>query len=693
MFPWSVAILYLVCDAWLGQAFEEHIPCGMTQKVKNGVLCDCSSCDSIWSRQQIETDACCECRSYLILDLSQLQVEYTTLGDAVVLGDKGNNSVLKHNNGGLLFIPSNICAYPNIRRLDLSGNMIVDVQDMSCLGKLDELKLERNLISSLKQDTFAGMFTLRILDLSQNNIHTMEVGTLGIHLPQLKSIDLSYNELETFDISNFNLYSFCEMNLNNNKLRKLVNNESLKTEMLEHRGPGMVDFQFNNLTIFPDWEQLNVGNISSLGLLSNWGFDIRDNHWICDCMLYSFVMLAQKHYKAIDGRDYFNVRCENPPEYRGEIVIQMDPGKLVCNLTELCPSVCTCTGQPSVLNIFVDCVNAGLTELPFDLPDIGGLSLVIDLTGNSISVLDGRPYLSRVRNLDLSNNDITRISPQAARQLINASEINLEGNKISILPKEIQLFPPSVIKLKLDHIICNCTLSWMADWMEINKFNETHSTCVLEDTETYISLREYLEVCTPEDLTPFIVGGILGTLAVVVVVSTILSYVFRYELLVLAHYYVSPKWRKWRSRVQPTKENDIYISVSDDVIVWVKDNLIPDLENDGVSVFVPERDTDPGDVEIDAIMKGISNSQNAFVAISPDYLESQSKMEEFNFLCQSLVRGFSGVLCLIITENIGKTKNPYLSAFMRVKLYHCGMDGATVSKSLHKIKPIGRRRQ
>ncbi|XP_067667618.1 protein toll-like [Haliotis asinina] len=692
MLLWAVFSLFLVCDTWFGQAFEDHVSCHMTQKEKDGIMCDCNSCEYKWRMYKIETDSCCDCKSKLILELSPLLVEYMSLGVALVVGNKGNNSFLQHNNGGLLFIPSNVCEYLNMRRLDLSGNMIVDIKGISCLKKLDELKLKRNLISALNRHTFEGLESLRILDVSQNNIHTMEVGTIGTHLPKLKSIDLSYNELETFDISNLNIYSFCEMDLSNNKLTEFVNNATLKTEELENRGPGMVVLQHNNFTTFPDWEQLKLGNISTLGLLSDWGFDIRDNPWNCDCFLYSFVRLAQKHYKAIDRRDYFTVKCENPPEYRGDVIIEMDPGKLVCNLTEFCPSVCTCTGQPSVLNIFVDCVNAGLTELPFDLPDISGLSLVLDLSGNSISSLDTRPYLSRVKSLDLSNNDITTISAQAVQQLLNATNINLEGNKIRSIPKEIQLFPQSVIKIQLGDVICKCDLSWMAGWKDIKKINGTNSTCVLEDTVTYVSLREYLDACAPDDPAPVIVGAVLGTVAVIVIVSVILSHVFRFEILVLVHYYVSPKWRKWRPRIQPVKENDIYISVSDDVILWVKDNLIPNLENDGVTVFVPERDTDPGDVEIDAILKGISNSKDAFVVISPDYLNSESKMEEFNLLCQSLVKGFSGVLCLLVTENIGKTKNPYLSAFMRVKLYHSGMDEATVSKSLHKIRPTGNRR-
>ena len=68
--------------------------------------------------------------------------------------------------------------------------------------KIDTIYLEHNLLTELKNTTFAGMDQLKSVFLSYNNLTTIEPGTF-VNLPNLQSVYLDNNQLTQLDSSIF----------------------------------------------------------------------------------------------------------------------------------------------------------------------------------------------------------------------------------------------------------------------------------------------------------------------------------------------------------------------------------------------------------------------------------------------------------------------------------------------------------
>ncbi|CAL5341938.1 unnamed protein product [Camellia sinensis] len=114
-----------------------------------------------------------------------------------ILKSLSNLSCLKLDNNPLLQIPSNgFEAASKLRILDLSGNAgcLPEHPAFSSLPLLQELYLRRMRISEIPSDLL-GLQKLRVLDLSQNSLHSVPEGFKI--LTSLTELDLSDNNITT----------------------------------------------------------------------------------------------------------------------------------------------------------------------------------------------------------------------------------------------------------------------------------------------------------------------------------------------------------------------------------------------------------------------------------------------------------------------------------------------------------------
>ena len=90
-------------------------------------------------------------------------------------------------------------------------------------------------------------------------------------------------------------------------------------------------------------------------------------------------------------------------------------------LCSACPSACFCIQGE------VDCSNKGLTAVPQGLP---GNTKHLHLSGNRIRIVDAAPLqgLPSLRVLNLSNNPLVMIEPDAVEQLRALELLDLAGS-------------------------------------------------------------------------------------------------------------------------------------------------------------------------------------------------------------------------------------------------------------------------
>ncbi|CAG2230863.1 unnamed protein product [Mytilus edulis] len=227
-------------------------------------------------------------------------------------GGKHEFYALNHTYGRLQVLPWNICNFKGLFTIDLSFNKIKTIHIISCLTNIDTLLLRGNNIQYMHNDTFMNMRFLRIIDLSSNKVSLMDPGFLYNMHGSLFYLNLSFNKMSTLDITNGIAAKqdyFCLVDYSHNSIKSLTNKKTWKLKMNTTLGHGgMVNLSNNSLTAFFDLNTLRFLGFEQLfliGKLMNYGFDLRDNKWNCDCKIYQFAKAAEPFAKKaeIDFRE------------------------------------------------------------------------------------------------------------------------------------------------------------------------------------------------------------------------------------------------------------------------------------------------------------------------------------------------------------------------------------------------------
>lgn len=209
---------------------------------RNDLLC-CKTCkeDNIGeSFVRHGYGECCTCNSKTIWQYKEINlfIEYISmLGKSLVIWqssfDKDQVYKIKHprntdyndHSSEMTEIPSNICNWDKDERLtsnfyrifnefktfwnrivsiDFSYNKIGNVSDLSCLKILDTLVLKNNKLTHLFNTSFSTLTYLRNVDVSYNQIKTIDTGVVTSTLLAIQQFDIGYNQLTSFDVSNLN---------------------------------------------------------------------------------------------------------------------------------------------------------------------------------------------------------------------------------------------------------------------------------------------------------------------------------------------------------------------------------------------------------------------------------------------------------------------------------------------------------
>ena len=146
--------------------------------------------------------------------------------------------------------------------------------------------------------------------------------------------------------------------------------------------------------------------------------------------------------------------------------------QLLCHVTELCPSGCSCVKRPYNHSFDVSCPPATLRSLPYRLPDPNKPpprhgKFDLRFGGSRLKFLESRDYFNDTFRLDVSNSQIETVTDDAWRSLPRVQRVDLSGNRLSTLPRLLQLGNLTFgwIALHGNPLSCECEQRWLADWL------------------------------------------------------------------------------------------------------------------------------------------------------------------------------------------------------------------------------------
>ncbi|VDI12885.1 Hypothetical predicted protein [Mytilus galloprovincialis] len=638
------------------------------------------------------TNKCCVCNAVpswqLYGDISFLKVEYVRRDGTVhLIGERENKTKLVHHKGFVTSLPTNICEFPNLVFVSLQNNKISTIGNISCLISLDTLDLSYNSIHFISNKTFTGLRNLRILNINNNYLATLEPFALVGTTLQIFRADLSSNNLTEIDISNLISEKYiCKYDFSKNNITKMVNdaNFSLNGNKTVYKC-GFIDLNNNNFESFIDFVELGIDDITLLGRVLECGFSMQAMKWDCDCQMEPFLELASKVISRI-WRDYFNLTCWNPPEYRNMSVpgfatkddfLNDNLHLLICNMSEgeegKCPRYCHCYVQPKLHRTVVNCTSIGLTKLPLYMPDKENLTIL--MANNSIEIFESRNYLNRTRVIDISDNLIRIFTEDAVSMLITDTVLTMNNNSFKKIPREFQKFDPCS-KVRMGQVIldCDCKDIWIGDWAENRNVkqcnNLTEILCSTRNGQVSWIHLTWNDICGFENYDLFRILSILFSIALLVaVITSSVFYTFRFELSLI--------FRKVRSRdqrrVKPWLQYDVLVSFNEEnetVRKWVIETLEPQLQLAGYKSCLPLRDTIPGTLKEDEMIYNINRSKNYIVILCDDYLGDQWKEKEWKYVWHSFHKNLDRNIVLVNFDQVETSDivNSRLKAFLRLTL-------------------------
>ncbi|XP_061166368.1 protein toll-like [Saccostrea echinata] len=586
--------------------------------------------------EEEEMNRMCRCKAVPLWEINNeleyVYLEYSSrVGRGWVVSSEDSRGAkpqsLTHKNEFLTSLPENICSFHHLVKVDFSDNELTDIRGINCLTYLDTLILKGNKLKTIHNETFHGMTNLRVLDLSLNEVkriepYTLSGSTLGLYL-----VDVSHNKLKSLDVTNFAIKQpFCQINYNDNQIEEITNELSIQVNLETTFGDGgFVNLQRNMFTKFLNFTKLGVSDLTQLGKVFNFGFDLRGCKLTCDATLVPFLKLSKEIIEKM-WRNYFDVKCFQPPELANQSIAwltkegQLD--RFITNVTENCPTGCHCYQQPSQDRTVVNCTNKNMTQLPKKIPHDQNITLI--LKGNQISQIKNMSYLERVSYLDISENNVQNIPESVANTLVlNEIKLNLNGNKLQKIPSRFKTRDPCDLNIGKLNMTCDCSNDWMDDWLGGGCHNNS-----AELTDIYCVAPSYSIPDSEFDFTNceehFDFKSLsIGIAILLLLLSGILAifYYFRYEIFLL------------RKRLRQARKHsgqykyDIYISVRENngqLLMWIQSILLPFLNSKSYNVYFRPLDEAIGSVKEESIIDNVKDSRNFIVILSSDYINDDN---------------------------------------------------------------------
>ncbi|CAC5366356.1 unnamed protein product [Mytilus coruscus] len=317
--------------------------------------------------------------------------------------------------------------------------------------------------------------------------------------------------------------------------------------------------------------------------------------------------------------------------------------------------ICTGGGYEYSYNLMKYFPHNTLKTIAWKNGNIGG---GIRLHGNRLF-----QYLSSIESMDISENDIWYFPDGIFKPMPNLTYLSLKLNLLQSIPlqlsdqtkvkmldisKNLLTSVSSTIRVWADKMQelhgmalqlndnafeCNCDNIDFIRWIQATKVNLDSRSykCKLSNGTVIDTLFAYNFLY---DLFADCKNTMWLTFA-----STLLSTCVAFLLLLVAY---SKRWkiifsiygvirRVVERKVRKYYQYDVYISYEGDIVIWIKDVLIPKLEEEwGLTMCIKDRDFLGGTSLADTEVESIQNSRSIIFLITPEFLSSRDCLFELD---------------------------------------------------------------
>jgi len=351
--------------------------------------------------------------------------------------------------------------HSSLKTLFLTSNRITQLQDrlFDGLYKLETLDLSFNNISSMGPRVFgssAASSSLRYVDLSSNNIQTLDSWPIYVGINGMLTIDLSYNHIRHFT----------------NMMRWKDNCGARNVRV-------SLSLYGNTIRNVPD---LLIGWNMSLSA-TRCVQALKNSYWIrptvtkltcvyleCECadIVELNFNLRYARKSAPPWHWYYPLLSFRPLILNPYNAVPLD--QFVCKLTERCPSGCRCVHRPANATLHINCSNTNHTVFPLELPTPTSYpKYILDFSNNRLlRHLEHRDYFVNTSVLDVSNSNIQQVKIEDVwKDILKIPQVNLYGNKLTSLPQSTASVNVTTVSLNIANNPwdCSCDYKWLSRWL------------------------------------------------------------------------------------------------------------------------------------------------------------------------------------------------------------------------------------
>ncbi|XP_052099753.1 protein toll-like [Mytilus californianus] len=517
-----------------------------------------------------------------------------------------------------------------LKTLNLNDNQInsIDPNAFKYTKVLETLNMKNNQLQSLESEVFDPIGdTLVTLVVSSNQIASIGMSMFSTNLKTLRNVDLSYNKMTYMEAWPYIPPSIITFNLSYNDVNEFTNRLNW-TYDLQEPYHAYVDLRYNKFARWDDewFRRYQKPNGDFVGDFVTYRLDITKNNWTCDCHMHYMASKIQDSFYRYAESELLHVECGSPPNLSGQRLMNVDLNEFNCDVVN-CSFGCKCTNISETKILQVDCMNGNLIMLPMKLPDIPDRTITLDVSNNSIWKIDPRPYVDQLVKLNAANNKLVFIDQETVKNMTQSKlSMNISNNNLNFLPNSIQNVQS--ISIYNNPFICDCNMTWMKGWLELDSIVEPDKSVTCKTTEgdvhKIVDVTESLLDCNYDTEIGLAVG--FGILLILVVIGIVWAKRCPYEtkVLVFKFFRIHPS-DKYKID-EEVKSYDAYISFDDENIhirQWVTRKLKKRLEEKKQELFIPVINLQIGEEKADQIVKSMENSKRVIIILSDKYDENE----------------------------------------------------------------------
>ncbi|XP_059582071.1 leucine-rich repeat-containing G-protein coupled receptor 5 isoform X3 [Alligator mississippiensis] len=329
---------------------------------------------------------------------------------------------------GLTYIPKGAFAgLFSLKVLMLQNNQLsqVPTEALQNLRSLQSLRLDANHINYVPPNCFSGLVSLRHLWLDDNSLTEIPVQAFR-SLPALQAMTLALNKIHHIpDYAFGNLSSLVVLHLHNNRIYSLGKKCFDGLHSLE-----TLDLNYNSLDEFPTAIR-TLTNLKELGFHSNNIKSIPEQAFVGNPSLIT-IHFYDNPIQLV-GKSAF----QHLPELR---TLTLNGASQITEFPDL-------TGTTSLESLTL--TGAQITSLPKTACDQLPNLQVLDLSYNLLEDLPSFTACKKLQKIDLHHNEIYEIKADTFQQLVALRSLDLAWNQIAIIQPSAFSSLPSLIKLDL----------------------------------------------------------------------------------------------------------------------------------------------------------------------------------------------------------------------------------------------------